>query len=235
MPTIPRLFLDQPLSAGTDVAGSEGQAHYLHAVIRRAVGDEVCVFNGRDGEWLGTIATLRRDRVTFRLTTQSRPPVAEDDLWLVFALLKRDTTDLVIQKATELGVSVIQPVTTSRTNTARVNETRLAAIAIEAAEQCERLTVPTIRPPADLITTLLHWPPDRPLFAAIERADAGPIRPHIGPCALLVGPEGGFSPPELDALRRFPFVVPVSLGPRILRAETACLAGLALLRSSGFS
>jgi 16S rRNA (uracil1498-N3)-methyltransferase len=231
MLTIPRLFVDQPLHAEVDVPGSAGQAHYLGSVIRRGLGDEVCVFNGRDGEWRARISALRRDRVGFQLESQLRPQDAEDDLWLLFALLKRDTTDLIVQKATELGASVIQPVITDRTNAARVNEARLLAIATEAAEQCERLTVPEVRAPCPLADMLGSWPADRPLFAAIERSGAAPIGPFSGPCALLVGPEGGFSPAELDVLRRYQFVVPVTLGPRVLRAETACLAGLALLRS----
>ena len=233
MPTIPRLFVDHPLSAGADIAGSTGQAHYLSTVIRRGVGAELCVFNGRDGEWRARISALRRHRISFELEVLLRPQAAEDDLWLLFALLKRDTTDLVIEKATELGASVIQPLITERTNAARVNEERLLAIAIEAAEQSDRLTVPVIRTPRRLAEELEAWPAGRRLFAAIERADVAPIRPFAGPCALLVGPEGGYSPLELDVLRRYPFVAPVSLGPRILRAETACLAGLALLRSPG--
>ena len=231
MPTIPRLFVDQPLSADADIVGNAGQAHYLTSVIRRSVGDEVCVFNGRDGEWRARISVLRRDRVGFRLEERLRRQDPEDDLWLLFALLKRDTTDLVVEKATELGASVIQPVITDRTNAARVNESRLLAIATEAAEQCERLTVPAVRGPRPLADLLAAWPAGRPLFAAIERSDAAPIGSFAGPCALLVGPEGGFSPAELDVLRRYKFVAPVTLGPRVLRAETACLVGLALLRS----
>ena len=233
MPTIPRLFVDRPLQSGADIAGSAGQAHYLGSVMRRAVGDEVCVFNGRDGEWRAHISALRRDRIAFRLEAQLRPQAPEDDLWLVFALLKRDTTDLVVEKATELGASLIQPVITDRTNAARVNEARLLAIATEAAEQCERLTIPEVRSPRPLPDMLATWPANRPLFAAIERSDAAPVKPFSGPCALLVGPEGGFSPAELDALQRYQFVAPVTLGPRVLRAETACLAGLTLLRSGG--
>ncbi len=234
MPTIPRLFVDQPLNPSADIAGTAGQAHYLGSVMRRAVGDEVCVFNGRDGEWRTRISVLRRDRIAFHLEAQLRPQAPEDDLWLLFALLKRDTTDLVVEKATELGASVIQPVITDRTNAGRVNEARLLAIATEAAEQCERLTVPDVRTPRQLADLLAAWPDGRPLFTAIERAaDAAPIRAFDGPCALLVGPEGGFTPQELDALCRYQFVAPVTLGPRVLRAETACLVGLALLRSPG--
>jgi 16S rRNA (uracil1498-N3)-methyltransferase len=161
---------------------------------------------------------------------QLRPQAAEPDLWLAFALLKRDATDLVVQKATELGAAAILPVLSARTNAARVNGERLAAIATEAAEQCERLSVPRIAPARPLAALLAEWPAERRLFAAVERSAA----PHAGPAgpapaALLTGPEGGFTPAELDALASHPFVQPVSLGHFVLRAETAAIAGLALL------
>ena len=136
-----------------------------------------------------------------------------------------------MQKATELGAAVLRPVLTTRGNTTRLNLPRLAAIATEAAEQCERLTVPRIDPLATLPDVLATWPGARPLVAAIERADAPAIRPASGPAALLVGPEGGFVTAELDALHRHPFVHPATLGPRILRAETAAIVGLALLQA----
>jgi 16S rRNA (uracil1498-N3)-methyltransferase len=139
---------------------------------------------------------------------------------------------LVVEKATELGVSRLLPVVTERTNTARLNPDRLTAIATEAAEQCERLTVPAIDPPQKLLSVLAAWPAARTLVAALERADAPRIQPVPGPAALLVGPEGGFTPAELDALRRHPLVVAASLGPRILRAETAAIVGLALLQAA---
>jgi 16S rRNA (uracil1498-N3)-methyltransferase len=137
----------------------------------------------------------------------------------------------VVEKATELGASRLLPVFTERTNAARVNSDRLAAIATEAAEQCERLTIPEIAPPQPLATLLSAWPPGRRLVVAAERADAPPIRAQDGPTALLIGPEGGFTPLELDLLSRHPFVDQASLGPRILRAETAAIVGLALLQA----
>jgi 16S rRNA (uracil1498-N3)-methyltransferase len=233
MSTTPRLFTPDALATGDAVAMTAGQAHYLGTVLRRSAGDPVTLFNGRDGEYAAHIAILRRDRGSFAVDRPLRPQAAEPDLWLVFAVLKRDATDLVVQKATELGAAALLPVLTDRTNAARVNEARLAAIATEAAEQSERLTIPAIHPPRRLPELLAAWPAARPLFAAVERSASPGLRPAPGPAALLVGPEGGFTPPELDALLGYPFVHPVSLGPRILRAETACLAGLALLQAPG--
>lgn len=225
-----RLHVAAPLHAGAEIAATPGQAHYLATVMRRAVGETVLLFNGADGEWEARILGLRRDRARLSAERQVRPQAAEPDIWLAFALLKRDATDLVAGKATELGASALLPVMTERTNAGRVNVDRLRAIAAEAAEQCERLSVPRVAEPRRLPDLLADWR-DRPLVAATERADAPPIRPAAGPVALLVGPEGGFAPTELDALRRHPLVTAASLGPRILRAETAAIVGLALLQA----
>jgi 16S rRNA (uracil1498-N3)-methyltransferase len=231
MPGSIRLHVDAPLSPGAAIAASSQQAHYLGTVMRRGAGDTVNLFNGRDGEFVARIEAVRRDRATLRVERQLRAPAPEPDLWLVFALLKRDATDLVVQKATELGVARLLPVTTERSNTHRVNQERLASIATEAAEQSERLTVPHVQPPQPLAAVLADWPPDRRLLVAAERIDAPGISAGRGPLALLVGPEGGFTPVELDVMRARPFVTAVTLGPRILRAETACIAGLALLQA----
>ncbi len=233
MPGSIRLFVDTPLAAGAEVAATPGQAHYLAAVMRRAVGTIVHLFNGVDGEWAARLATLRRDRAVLAVETRLRPQEPEPDLWLAFALLKRDATDLVVQKATELGVSDIIPILTERTQAERVNGTRLAAIATEAAEQCERLTIPVLHPPRRLSALLASWPEQRRLFVAAERADCPPLVPTQDAAGLLVGPEGGFTEAELDATRAHPFSVTVSLGPRILRAETASIVGLALLQARG--
>ena len=193
----------------------------------------VRVFNGRDGEWVVRIHHLGRGSAELRAEALVRAQQKEPGPILVFALLKRDATDMVVQKATELGVEAILPVMTERTNTGRVNEKRLVAIAAEAAEQSERLTVPIIYPPRPLISILEEFPRDRRLFAAVERLSGPFLRPTHNTAGLLIGPEGGFSPTELDALDRCPIVTRVSLGPRILRAETACLAGLSLLQAPG--
>ena len=227
--TVPRVFLEHALAEGESIAGTPAQAHYLGTVLRQAIGAPVRVFNGRDGEFAATIAHLRRDRLDLAIGARARAQAAEPDLWLVFSPLKRDATELVVQKATELGASALLPVICARTNTPRINEARLRAIAIEAAEQCERLTIPVLHKAASLAEGLAAWPAGRILAAAIERAPGNPPAQTVRAGGLLVGPEGGFTPAELDVMRAKPFIQAVSLGPRILRAETAALAGLALL------
>ncbi len=230
MHTAPRLFVTNTLHDGAAIHGSAAHAHHLGTVLRRGAGDAVRLFNGRDGEWAARIGTLKRDQVTFETQQRLREQVAEPDVWLVFALLKRDATDLVVEKATELGASALLPVFTERTQSARVNLDRLRAIAIEAAAQSERLSVPELHEARGLFDVLAKWPAGRPLVAALERSDAPRVAAAEGsPMALLVGPEGGFTPRELDVLRAAPFIQPASLGNRILRADTAAIAGLALL------
>jgi 16S rRNA (uracil1498-N3)-methyltransferase len=228
-----RLFVEASLHEGAAVAATPGQAHRLGTVMRRGVGDAVRLFNGRDGEWDGRIAApgQRRGQVTILAERLRRPQAAEPGPALLFAPLKRAATDLLAEKATELGASRLQPVITARTVAQRVAVERLALIAVEAAEQCERLTVPAVQAPRPLADVIALWPPELTLAAAIERLNGpGIAAPAAG---LLVGPEGGFTGAELDLLRSRPFVVPVSLGPRILRAETAAIAGLALLQAHG--
>jgi 16S rRNA (uracil1498-N3)-methyltransferase len=230
MHTAPRLFVTGTLASGGEIAGSAAQAHHLGTVLRRAAGDTVRLFNGSDGEFAARIVALKRDRVVFEAGEQLRPQAPEPDVWLVFAVLKRDATDLVVEKATELGVAALLPVFTERTQAARVNLERLRAIAGEAAAQCERLTVPVVEAPRALPDVLGGWPAERRLAAALERVAAPPLdAPQAAPAALLVGPEGGFTPRELDVLGATPFIQPVSLGPRVLRADTAAIAGLALM------
>ena len=223
----PRLHLEG-LEAGGAAELSENQAHYLGHVLRRTPGDEVRVFNASDGEWLARIESLpRRGAGRLALVRRLRAPAPEAGPVLLFAPVKRDATDLIVRMGTELGVSALWPVLTARTNAARVRTDRLVAIALEAAEQCERLSVPEVRAPRGLAEVLSDWPTDRVLCAAIERqgATAGARGD-----AVLIGPEGGFTRLELDALRARPFVTPISLGSRILRAETAAVVALACLQ-----
>jgi 16S rRNA (uracil1498-N3)-methyltransferase len=232
-----RLFVQSPLAEAAVVQLSTAQTHHLASVMRRQPGDSVLLFNGYDGEWLGRIRTIARShRATVSVEAQMHKQKPEPDLWLLFAHLKRDATNLVVEKATELGVNALLPVVTERTVAPqRANVERLTAIAIEAAEQSERLSVPLIHSLQPLPVVLATWPHARRLYVALERA---PV-PRLGlggllraePAALLVGPEGGFTPGEVDLICAQPFTCPVSLGERILRAETACLAGLALLQA----
>jgi 16S rRNA (uracil1498-N3)-methyltransferase len=228
-----RLHVEASLTAGQSVEATAPQAHYLATVMRRSAGDRVRLFNGRDGEWEALITASGRGKAAFAAEHLVRPQADDADVRLMFAVLKRDATDMVMQKATELGVSALLPVFTERTNAVRVNADRLRAIAVEAAEQSERLTVPVLYPPRPLHDALADWPADRLLFAATERADAVPLTPARGPAGLLIGPEGGLGPRDRALLERYGFVRPVSLGPRILRAETAAIVGLALLQAPG--
>ncbi len=220
----PRLFVRDRLEAGRTIT-VEGP--YLGRVLRMRAGDAVRLFNGIDGEWRARIACFGKRDTVLAAERLLRPQTPEPGPWLAFAPLRRDATELVVQKATELGAAVIQPVLTARTNPTRLHPERLEAIAIEAAEQSERLTVPEIRPPLTLPAFLAEWPPERQLAVAVERAEWPGLGPGAG--GLLIGPEGGFAPAELDLLNDKPFIQRVSLGPRILRAETASIAGLALL------
>ena len=211
----------------------EDQAHYLGNVLRQGVGDGVRLFNARDGEWQASIGSLhKRVRGSFSITSLLRPPSPEPGPRLLFAPVKRDATELVVRMATELGVSGLQPVLTDRTNTGRTNTGRLQAIATEAAEQCERLSVPEVAEPQRLAVLLAEWPQGHTLYAAIERLPGRAAPPGTLGDALLIGPEGGFTPVELDVLRAHPFVTLLSLGSRILRAETAAIAALSCLQAA---
>ena len=232
--SIPRLFTEDPLSEGAEIEAAPGQAHHLGTVLRRAAGDPVRLFNAESGEHDATIAFLRKDRARFAVGARLRPPEPEPELRVLVAALKRDAMDWLVEKATELGATRIQPVLTRRTVADRANIARLSAIARGAAEQCERLSVPEVREATPLHRVLDAWDGAR-LVVAMERSAAPPLRDAAAalsaPLALLVGPEGGFEGAELDDLRRRPFVVAAALGPRILRAETAAVAGLAALQA----
>jgi 16S rRNA (uracil1498-N3)-methyltransferase len=229
-----RLFVEAGLASGEPVTLTRAQAHYLGTVMRQGPGDEIALFNGRDGEWRATVTAISKSGGTVAPAAQSRPQADGDDLWLVFAALKRGPTDLVAEKATELGVARLVPVFTANTAATRVNTARLRAIAIEAAEQSRRLTVPKIDEPATLEALLAAWPAGRRLIMFDEAGGGTAVAqalserpPGPGGDAILIGPEGGFRQSELDLLRNLDFVTPVTLGERILRAETAAIAALA--------
>lgn len=222
-----RLYVSNLPPPGEAFSLPDGQAHYLANVMRLGEGDTLRVFNGQAGEWRAAVSKISRKAAMLEAREQTRRPAPEPDAWLCFALLKRQKTDMVVEKATELGVSVIQPIITARTNADHVNLERLRAIAIEAAEQCERLHVPEIREPVPVMKLMAGWP-RRPLFVADERRTSALLGPATGPSALMIGPEGGFTEQELEAIARTPLITRVSLGCRILRAETAAIAGLAL-------
>lgn len=228
-----RLFTEGDLGDGVAVECDRGQAHYLAHVLRLAPGDPVALFNGRDGEWLAHIDSIGKKSAILAVDYQLRPQAQEPDLWLVFAPVKRAPLDFLVSKATELGVSALTPAITRRTVVERVKRERMQAIAIEAAEQCERLTVPRIDDARPLSQILDTWPNDRQILLCADAGEAVPInaclrKMDVGrPWAIMTGPEGGFDQTELELLNKLPNVNAVGLGPRILRADTAALAALA--------
>jgi 16S rRNA (uracil1498-N3)-methyltransferase len=236
----PRLFVAAPLALGATVELAPAQAHYVVNVMRRAEGDSLLLFNGSDGEWRAEISAARRGRgVAAAVVEQTRPQAPEPDVWLMFAAVKRTPTDLIARGATELGASALWPVLTRRTATGRVNLDRLRANAVEAAEQCRRLTVPECFALAPLETALAECRRSRRLMVCDGSGDGAPIVRALKagsvergvPWAVLVGPEGGFDAADVAAFAALPGVVRVSLGPRTLRAETAALAGLVCWQS----
>jgi 16S rRNA (uracil1498-N3)-methyltransferase len=232
-----RLYIADALANGGAVELAPGQTHYLRSVLRLGSGAAVAAFNASDGEWLCRIAEIGKREVRLTVECRMRSPAAEPDLWLLFAPIKRARLDWLVEKATELGVSMLMPVWTARTQAERINLERLRAHAIEAAEQSERLSVPELRSPEALGRVLAAWPAERRLIFCDETGAGEPIgaaaaRLPIGPVALLVGPEGGFDQTELDALGKLSFVSRVGLGPRVLRAETAALAALAVYQAT---
>ena len=228
-----RLYLAADLARGTSVELAGDQAHYVTRVMRLIPGETVAVFNGRHGEWLAEITSVGKNRCTLRARSQRRAQEGTPDLLLLFAPIKRQPLDLLVRQATELGARSLQPVITARTVPERVNLERMRAICIEAAEQCERLDVPMIGQPERLDRALARWETGRRLFVCDETGQGKPVAAALaetepGPAAVLCGPEGGFTTAELDALGDLPFVTRVVLGPRILRAETAALAVIAV-------
>lgn len=228
-----RLYVTADLGEGVAVPLDEAQAHYLVHVMRAKAGDRVRLFNGRHGEWSASIETVAKRGVILKAVAQTESQKPVPDIWLVFAPVKKTPADYLVQKATELGAARLQPVFTRRTIVTRVNEDRLLANAVEAAEQSDRLSVPEIAAPLALEKLLKDWPAERQIYFCDEGGDARPLAEvaKAGPAAILTGPEGGFDPSERAMLRKLSFVTPVALGPRILRADTAALAALAVWQS----
>jgi len=237
--SFPRLYVEQPLAAGGSIALGREQTNYLILVLRLRAGDAVTLFNGLDGAWLAKIADPRRKGATLDLVVQTAQQTEKPELWFGFAPLKTARLDYVVQKATEMGAGIIQPVITRFTQVSRLKPEKLLANAIEAAEQCEVLWVPEIAPEITLDSLLTDWRTAhglrRLIFCDESAPPATPVEP-IGwleglPAGLLVGPEGGFSDAERERLLAQDYVLPISLGPRILRADTAAVAALALVQA----
>lgn len=232
----PRLHLDAALATGVVLPLDRTRQNYCCNVLRLSEGEAVLVFNGRDGEWLARLTRSGRRAAALAIETLVRAQTPPGDLHYLFAPLKHARLDYMVQKAVEMGASRLCPVMTRRTQAARVNAERMRANAIEAAEQCGILTLPEVAPPEALATMLSSWPADRLLVFCDEEADQAPV-PALalagrrGALAVLVGPEGGFDPEERATILRLPSVVRLSLGPRVLRADTAAVAALALVQA----
>lgn len=235
--TAPRLFLDGDLTTGATILLEPDQSNYLRNVLRLGAGGDVLVFNGRDGEWRAEIVEAGKKKTMLALRDRMRGQTSAGDLWYLFAPLKHARLDYMVQKAVEMGASRLQPVITRRTQAGRVNLDRMRANAIEAAEQCGLLSIPEIEEPQKLEHILSNWNEDRRLIFCDEGADTdNPLTAlnalRKGPLAVLIGPEGGFDESERALMLKHPNVTAISLGPRILRADTAAVAALALVQAS---
>jgi 16S rRNA (uracil1498-N3)-methyltransferase len=231
--SLPRLFVDQTLAEGLALTLDGPPANYLGNVLRLVPGSQVKLFDDRTGEWLAEMTQSGKKRVTLQILRHLRPREPVPDLWLLFAPIKRGRIDWLVEKATELGVARLVPVLTRRTVVDRLNLDRLRAHIVEAAEQCGRTALAELAEPRRLDALLLDWPPGRTLFFADELG-GGALAAERGPGAILIGPEGGFTDEERAAIRAVPQARPVSLGPRILRADTAAVAAVALwMRAAG--
>lgn len=227
----PRLFIDTEIAPDREIRIDGGQAHYLIAVMRLKPGGTVRLFDDRTGEWRAEAVAVGRRDLTLRATELLRAREAVPDLWLCAAPIKKGRIDWVAEKACELGVDRLVPVLTRRTVIDELNGERLRTHMIEAAEQCGRTALPALAEPVKLAALLRDWPAERRLFFADETGGAPAMeamRANRGPAAILIGPEGGFDPQERDAIRALPQATGISLGPRILRAETAAAAAISL-------
>jgi 16S rRNA (uracil1498-N3)-methyltransferase len=225
----PRLFVDQSLGDGVELRLDGAPANYLANVMRLKAGDPVRLFDDRTGEWLAEVRETAKRWIALAITGQLRARESVPDLWLLFAPVKKAPLDWLVEKATELGVARLHPVITQRTIVDRVNLDRLRTITIEAAEQCDRTALPEIAEPTKLDALLRNWPAERALLFADEAGGIPLVKvARPGPTAILIGPEGGFTDSERASIGAIAAATPVSLGPRILRAETAACAALAL-------
>ena len=235
MKTTPRLFLEAALAESAEIQLPRPQAHYLVDVLRLAGGDPLRVFNGQDGEWLAYLATVSKKHVSLRCERRVADVTPPPDIEYVFAPLKHARLDYVVQKATELGARALRPVITARTVAERVNVERMKANVIEAAEQCNLVFVPDVHEPVKLAALISSWQPGRALIYCDETAAiANPIEalaPLKTPAAVLIGPEGGFTNEEKALLKSCEFVTAISLGPRIMRADTAAVAAMTLVQA----
>ncbi len=233
-----RLYVSAALGDAREIPLSVDHAHFLGNVLRLKPNDRIAVFNATDGQWSGPLTTLKKRHARVLLDHQSRPGAPEAGPWLVFAPLKKNRTQMVIEKATELGVERVFPVITENTNGGRTNSERMALQAIEAAEQCERLSIPVIDTPQSLADLLDGWPQNRRLLVGDETGGGRAIADIISSnpkkskdYGILIGPEGGFKSAELDRLKAADFCTLMDLGPRILRAETAAIVALGCLQA----
>lgn len=232
-----RLFVTGDLVIDGEVSLSAEQSHYVSHVMRLDVGDRLAVFNGRDGEWRAWISVVRKKEILVTVEARLREQAQGQDVELIVALVKRAPLEMIVEKATELGVRRMRPVITERTNAGHTNVARLTAIAVEAAEQCGRLEVPMVCEPERLSAVLDRWDGARRLMFCDEAGDAAPASQALAQAgcaawAILIGPEGGFSLAERSRIRETSGAVPVSLGPRILRADTAAIAALTVWQAT---
>lgn len=228
-----RIFIDDALTSGAVLPLLGDKLHYVATVMRVENGQNINVFNGRDGEFKATVTYEKHHKAFLTINEKIKEPETPDDVWLLFAPVKRDCTDLIAEKASELGAAAIIPVITKRTIVSRVNTSRLSSISIEAAEQCRRVSLPEIHEPVSFAELLKNWDKSRALIFLDETGKGSPIADIVKetedmPIAFLVGPEGGFAPEELETLRGLPFTLGVTLDHHILRAETACFTALAI-------
>lgn len=235
--TASRLYVETDLATGALVTCRPDQVNYLRNVLRLNAGDRILIFNGRDGEWQASIGEARKGAMTLHAEAQVRPQQGAPDIDYLFAPLKRARLDYMVQKATEMGVARLRPVFTRRTTPERINSARMRANVIEAAEQCGILRIPEVFEPQTLGAALAHWKPERHLVFCDEDSEAADPLAALrslapGPIALLIGPEGGFDAGERELIRSQPFALSISLGPRILRADTAAVAALALVNAT---